>query len=66
MIERLHATIDDLERFPPDIQEEAAAELERFISRKSPGQAAAPDERDVLDLIGAWSDIPFCHEDCSY
>lgn len=58
LIERLHRTIEELEHLPPEAQEEAAAQLEAIVHKEQHG-AVAPAEQSVLDLIGAWSDIPW-------
>ncbi len=57
--ERLHRTIEELERLPPEAQEEAATQLEAILQREHQSGDTAPTKHSALDLIGAWSDIPW-------
>jgi len=57
--ERLHRTIEGLERLSPEAQDEAATQLEAILRRDEQPNAARPAVRSALDLIGAWRDIPW-------
>jgi len=57
--ERLHRTIEELEHLPPEAQEEAATQLEALLRREQHPSATTSTGRSTLDLIGAWSDIPW-------
>lgn len=45
MIVRLHRTIEELEQFPPEVQEAAATQLETLITAKRNERDQIPDIR---------------------
>lgn len=59
MIERLHRTIEELGHLPPEVQEAAAEQLEALISAQRNERHDRAEQRSALDLLGAWSDIPW-------
>jgi hypothetical protein len=59
MIERLHRTFEELEQLPAEAQEEVAAQIEALIAKMTNEGQNGYSKRSALDLIGAWSDLPW-------
>lgn len=59
MIERLQRTFEELEQLPSEAQEEVAAQIEALIAEKKSAGQSGHGKRSALDLIGAWSDLPW-------
>ena len=59
MIERLHRIVEELGQLPSEEQEELAAQIEAQLVERKRERRVQPGKQSALDLIGAWSDLPW-------